>query len=112
MRDYLTRRSTRFEPAGEITRERGYREFSSVEGELRRWVSDQAWSSRAGPRPLFDAAVGCLRERLVLLLGGSTLTRLVAAEREASTDVVLLFLYWPACFIRAPEDAVLAQHHL
>lgn len=85
VKDYLTRRSTRFEHAGEITRERGYREFSAVEGELRRWVSDLAWTSGDGPRLLFDAAVGWLRERLVLLPGGSTLTRLVAAEREAST---------------------------
>ncbi|MDN5769138.1 MAG: DUF4158 domain-containing protein [Humibacillus sp.] len=34
VKSYLTRRSTRFEHAGEITRERGYREFSAVEGDV------------------------------------------------------------------------------
>lgn len=85
VKGYVVRRSTRFEHAAEITRDRGYGEFSSAEGELRRWVSDLAWTTGDGPRLLFDAAVSWLRERLVLLPGATTLTRLVAAERDAAT---------------------------
>lgn len=43
---------------------------------------------RRRARLIFDAAVGWLRERLVLLPGVSTLTRLVAAERDAATKRV------------------------
>lgn len=85
VKGYVERRNTRFEHAAEITRERGYRDFSSAQGELRRWVSDLAWTTGDGPRRLFDTAVGWLRERLVLLPGATTLTRLVAAERDAAT---------------------------
>jgi len=85
VKGYVERRTTRFEHAAEIARERGYREFSIVEAELRGWVRDLAWTTGDGPRLIFDAAVGWLRERLVLLPGVSTLTRLVAAERDAAT---------------------------
>jgi len=85
VKGYVERRTTRFEHAGEIARERGYREFSIVEAELRVWVRDLAWTTGDGPRLIFDAAAGWLRERLVLLPGASTLTRLVAAERDAAT---------------------------
>jgi len=79
VKGYVERRTTRFEHAAEIARERGYREFSIVEAELRGWVRDLAWTTGDGPRLIFDAAVGWLRERLVVLPGVSTLTRLVAA---------------------------------
>ncbi len=85
VKGYVERRSTRFEHAAEIAQERGYRDFASIEVELRRWVGDLAWTTGDGPRLIFDAAVGWLRERRVLLPGVSTLARLVASERDAAT---------------------------
>lgn len=88
VKGYVKRRGTRFEHAAEICRERGYRDFSGVEAELRRWVGDLAWTTGNGLRAIFDAAVGWLRERLVLLPGVSTLARLIAGERDAATKHV------------------------
>lgn len=88
VKGYVERRSTRFEHAAEITRERGYRDFASVEAELSCWVGDLAWTTGDGPRAIFDAAVVWLRKRLVLLPGVSRLARLVAAERDAATKRV------------------------
>ena len=79
---YLEREKTRFEHQWEIAREYGWRDFAEVEEELIRWVDDRAWITGDGPRTLFDAAVGWLRERQVPLPGVSTLVRLVGRVRE------------------------------
>ena len=76
---YLERRSTRFEHQDEIARVYGYREFSAGERELVAWLDDQAWTTGDGPKALFGAAVGWLREGKVLLPGVSTLGELVPA---------------------------------
>ena len=88
VKGYVERRSTRFEHAAEIARERGYREFSTEEAQLRGWVRDLAWTTGEGPRAIFAAAVEWLYERRVLLPGVSTLARLVAAERDAATKLL------------------------
>jgi hypothetical protein len=53
---------------------------------LRTWVDARAWTTGEGPKTLFDAAVGRLRERRVLLPGVTTLTQLVASVREAANQ--------------------------
>ena len=83
---YLERRSTRFEHQDEIARVYGYREFSAGERELVAWLDDQAWTTGDGPKALFGAAVGWLREGKVLLPGVSTLGELVAGVRKAVED--------------------------
>ncbi|PZS27965.1 MAG: Tn3 family transposase [Pseudonocardiales bacterium] len=88
VKSYVERRSTRFEHAIEVAQARGYRDFASAEAELRRWVSDLAWTTGDGPRAIFDAAVVWLRTRMVLLPGVSRLARLVATERDAATKRV------------------------
>lgn len=81
---YMARRPTRFEHSREITAAYGYREFSAMEKELARWLADRAWTTDEGPTALFDGAVVWLRARLVLLPGLSTLSRLIASERDAA----------------------------
>jgi len=51
LKSYLSRRSTRFEHAEEITAAYGYREFAEAEQELVRWLDDRAWTTGEGPRP-------------------------------------------------------------
>lgn len=83
---YMERRQTRFEHAAEIAAVQGYRGFAGEEDDLRRWVADLAWTTGSGPRAIFDAAVGWLRSRRVLLPGVTRLVRLVAAERDAAVQ--------------------------
>jgi Domain of unknown function (DUF4158) len=80
-KEYLRREKTRFEHQWEITREYGYSDFATAEPDLVRWIDDRAWTTGDGPKALFDAAVGWLRERKVLLPAVSTLARLVAQVR-------------------------------
>jgi len=82
---YLERRATRFRHAAEISAAYGYREFATAEKELARWLADRAWTTDEGPTALFDGAVIWLRARRVLLPGLTTLTRLVAHERDAAS---------------------------
>src|SRR5205807_1369570 len=63
-------------------RDYGWQDFAEVAEELTRWVDDRAWITGDGPRTLFDAAVGWLREHHVLLPGVSTLVRLVGRVRQ------------------------------
>ena len=86
VKQYLARRSTRFEHAAEITAVYGYREFSEVDSDLVAWVNDRAWTTGDGPVALVAGAVRWLRERRVLLPGPSRLERLVARSREVSAQ--------------------------
>ena len=85
VKGYLARRSTRFDHAAEITAEFGYRDFADVEGDLAVWLDDRAWTTGDGPLALSAAAIGWLRERLVLLPGPSRVHRLVARVRDSAT---------------------------
>ena len=86
VKQYLARRSTRFEHAAEITAVYGYREFSEVDSDLVAWVNDRAWTTGDGPVALVAGAVRWLRERRVLLPGPTRLERLVARSREVSAQ--------------------------
>ncbi len=83
---YGERENTRLDHVRELRRLLEYREFAEAEPELRAWVDARAWTTGEGPKALFDAAVGWLRERRVLLPGVTTLTRLVAGVREAANQ--------------------------
>ena len=86
LKHYLDRRSTRFAHAAEIADQYGYRDFNVVEADLAVWIGDRAWTTGDGPKALFEGAVVWLRYRRVLLPGRSRLARLVAQERERSTQ--------------------------
>ncbi|MEE1767051.1 DUF4158 domain-containing protein [Streptomyces sp. JV185] len=83
---YGERENTRLDHVRELRRLLEYREFTEAEPELRAWVDARAWTTGEGPKALFDAAVGWLRERRVLLPGVTTLARLVASVREAANQ--------------------------
>ncbi|MET8351578.1 Tn3 family transposase [Micromonospora sp. NPDC005206] len=85
-KEYLRRRPTRFEHQREIAQAYGYTDFAGAEPDLTRWIDDRAWTTGDGPKALFNAAVGWLRERKVLLPAVSTLARLVARVRAQATD--------------------------
>lgn len=93
---YVGRRATRFEHAAQIVAAYGYRDFAAAEAELVQWLDDRVWTTGEGPTALLDGAVRWLRERLVLLPGVTTLTRLVARERDAATLRVWTELARPA----------------
>lgn len=63
LKAYGERENTRLEHVRELRRVLEYREFAEAEGELREWVDARAWTTGEGPKALFDAAVGWLRER-------------------------------------------------
>ena len=86
LKHYLDRRSTRFVHGAEIADWYGYRDFNVAEVELAGWIADRAWTTGDGPKALFEGAVVWRRDRRVLLPGRSRLARLVAQERERSTQ--------------------------
>lgn len=75
---YADRENTRLDHVRELRRILEYTEFAETEAELRVWVDARAWTTGEGPKALFDASVGWLRERRVLLPGVTTPARLVA----------------------------------
>ncbi|MET3923807.1 hypothetical protein ABIB26_004774 [Arthrobacter sp. UYEF20] len=79
---YVERKQTRFEHQWEIAEVYGFVTYASMETELLAWVDRQAWTSDAGPKTLFFAAVARLRGRRVLLPGVSTLRDQVAGVRK------------------------------
>ena len=83
LKSYSERDKTRLEHLWEIRQVDRWQEFLDVEAE---WVEGRAWTTGDGPKALFDASVGWLRERRVLLPGVSTLVRLVATRRDAATQ--------------------------
>lgn len=93
LKAYGERENTRLDHVRELRRVLEYREFAGAEAELRVWVDARAWTTGEGPKALFDAAVGWLRERRVLLPGVTTLTRLVASVREVANQRLWDTLY-------------------
>lgn len=93
LKTYGERENTRLDHVRELRRVLEYQEFAGAEAELRVWVDARAWTTGEGPKALFDAAVGWLRERRVLLPGVTTLTRLVASVREAANQRLWDTLY-------------------
>ena len=86
LKAYMGREKTRFEHQWEIAREDDWRDFAGAEDELVRWIDGRAWITGDGPRTLFDAAVGWLRERQVLLPAASTLERLAGRVGEEASQ--------------------------
>ncbi|MFF4505284.1 Tn3 family transposase [Streptomyces sp. NPDC001401] len=93
LKGYGERENTRLDHVRELRRVLEYTEFAESEAELRAWVDARAWTTGEGPKALFDAAAGWLRERRVLLPGVTTLARLVAAVREAANQRLWDTLY-------------------
>ncbi|MBC9713484.1 Tn3 family transposase [Streptomyces sp. TRM66268-LWL] len=93
LKAYGERENTRPDHVRELRRVLEYTEFAEAEAELRVWVDARAWTTGEGPKALFDAAVGWLRERRVLLPGVTTLARLVASVREAANQRLWDTLY-------------------
>ena len=86
LKAYGERENTRLDHVRELRRVLDFTEFAAAEAELRAWVDARAWTTGEGPKALFDAAVGWLRERRVLLPGVTTPARLVASVREAANQ--------------------------
>ncbi|WP_327259728.1 Tn3 family transposase [Streptomyces sp. NBC_01240] len=93
LKTYGDRENTRLDHVRELRRILEYTEFADVEAELRVWVDARAWTTGEGPKALFDASVGWLRERRVLLPGVTTLARLVASVRETANHRLWDTLY-------------------
>ena len=93
LKAYGERENTRLSHVRELRKVLEYTEFAEAEAELRVWVDARAWTTGEGPKALFDAAVGWLRERRVLLPGVTTLARLVASVREAANQRLWDSLY-------------------
>ena len=93
LKTYGERENTRLEHVRELREVFGYREFAWAEAELRAWVDARAWTTGEGPKALFDAAVGWLRERRVLLPGVTTLVRLVGSVRAEANERLWETLY-------------------
>lgn len=91
--EYGERDGTARTHAGEIQEDGGWRDFAEVRDELVEWLDARAWTTGDGPKALFDAAVGWLRERRVLLPGVTRLARLVASVREAANQRLWDTLY-------------------
>ncbi|MEV0196790.1 DUF4158 domain-containing protein [Nonomuraea sp. NPDC050691] len=96
---YTERDKTRLEHTWEIAKAFGLKDFASAETELAGKVRAHAWNTGDGPTALFQYAVRWLRQNDVLLPGISTLTRLVARERERATRE--LPTPWPRCSARS-----------
>ncbi|MFE2195523.1 Tn3 family transposase [Streptomyces olivaceus] len=79
--------------AGEIQEAGGWRDFAEIREELAGWLDARAWTTGDGPKALFDAAAGWLREGRVLLPGVSRLARLVGSVREAANQRLWDTLY-------------------
>ncbi|CAG6393618.1 hypothetical protein SCOCK_210058 [Actinacidiphila cocklensis] len=90
---YGERDGTARRHAGEIQEAGGWRDFAEVREELVVWLDARAWTTGDGPKALFDAAAGWLREGRVLLPGASRLARLVASVREAANQRLWDSLY-------------------
>ncbi|MET8248056.1 DUF4158 domain-containing protein [Streptomyces sp. NPDC005202] len=65
---------------------RGLAGLAEVREELSAWLDARAWTTGDGPKALFDAAAGWLRERRVLLPGAGRLARLVGTVRKAANQ--------------------------
>lgn len=79
--------------AREIQEAGGWRDFAEVREKLAGWLDARAWTTGDGPKALFDAAAGWLREGRVLLPGVSRLARLVGSVREAANQRLWDTLY-------------------
>ncbi|NEA59636.1 Tn3 family transposase [Streptomyces sp. SID13666] len=93
LEQYGERDGTARSHAGEIQQAGGWRDFAEVSGELSAWLDARAWTTGDGPKALFDAAAGWLRERRVLLPGASRLARMVGSVREEANNRLWDTLY-------------------
>jgi hypothetical protein len=81
---YTEREKTRLEHQWEIAQVGGFVSFASAQEQLVEWLDRRAWTTGDGPKALFVAVVGWLRERRVLLPGVTPLVELVAEVRQAA----------------------------
>ncbi|WNI19678.1 DUF4158 domain-containing protein [Streptomyces sp. ITFR-21] len=93
LKTYGERENTRLDHVRGLREVFGYREFAGAEAELREWVGARAWTTGEGTKALFDAAVGWLRERRVLLPGVTTLVWLMASVRTEANERLRETLY-------------------
>lgn len=62
LKEYGERDGTARTHAGEIQEAGGWRDFAEVRDELSEWLDARAWTTGDGPKSLFDAAGGWLRD--------------------------------------------------
>jgi len=87
LKDYLSRKLTKYEHMNDIKNKFGYHDLNNLwHFKLSRWLYAQCWYGIERPSILFDRTVSWLIDRKLLLPGITTLIRLISRIRIRSSN--------------------------